>query len=89
MMPDPTPTAQAEADKRAHSLNEAERLAWDHLARAVDPSREFNTRRREADMAAALFTCVAAVVGQPTLTMPASGDTEPPEALSDHPAKPD
>lgn len=84
-MPDPTPDAlRAEAARRAHSLNEAERLAWDHLARAVDTSKDFSTRRREADMAAALFTCVAAVVGQPTMPTPA-----PTPDLSDDPAKPD
>lgn len=58
------------ANERAAVLCRAEEQAWGYLARAVDTKLDFVTRRREAQMAASLFACVAAIVGQPTYTPP-------------------
>lgn len=69
-MPDKPTTKEVEAERRARALNAAEEQAWTALARAVDLSNDFATRRREAEHAASLFTCVAAIVGQPTMPGP-------------------
>ena len=80
-MPKPTDAELEIAERRVTVLNAAETQAWDALARAVDRSRDFATRRREGEHAASLFTCVAAIMGQPT--MPTPGDRVTSETNAD------
>lgn len=67
-MNDPKPTtSQVEIEKRRRLLERAEAEAWKQLERAVGPDNRVDHlgRRAAADHAASLFTCVAAIAGQP------------------------
>lgn len=83
---EPTPEEQ-EAARRLRSLSLAEDQAWEHLARAVDKDKPYDARRRDAGMAADLFTAVAAVGGSPVevvnRVMPVSLDEDTLDAITE------
>lgn len=69
------PDLKQTADRRLAALNRAEEMAWTALAAATGPGSRDHIRQ-QAELAANLFTCVAAIVGQPTMPTPTTPETE-------------